>query len=671
MDHPVGRGAWMALWLGLLGLLGSLDLRAAVAATPSPELQQAVRAATFEVVLRKASSDPLSYEKPLPLELIPYVIRSDNYWSIGTAFAIGPVTFVSASHVLLTAVGSQFGSPALRDGEGHVYPVDKVLKFSGHEDFIVFTVTGAPAVAPLPTSTEHTIDDVVFAAGNALGEGVVIRDGLLTSETPEDQDGRWKWLRFSAAASPGNSGGPLLDASGHVIGVVEAKSPNENLNYALPIARVLDADGSAGRVDLRYSTKLPNARAAQVATLKADFPLPKSFTDFAQAYLALRLRAVQHDMQQVQDSLAEQLFPKGKSARLLSTVYDSALPAFVQQDQDDVWDALAADGQSEQELPGHGLVATGSSLGVEVFRVRRANGASDAQFYGDSRAFMDLLLQGLKLPRQVGDQQIRITSLGPAQHQSVREDHYGRRWQVGEWPLAYTDAYVLCYALPVPEGYVGMVQLVQSGQLESWHEQLNYLSNQVLVNYSGTLPQWRGFLARTALRARIFDQIKLEIDDAHAVHYESAQLGLQLPTDLLPSSADSELELHTAYTLHGGKLEWGVGGLYLYKDHDRHQYVGIERHPRPAEDSGKDLLDTWQRMSTRGAGFDGLAGHDDGFREYWIHDALSAPVPGGPGIDPGASALYDVYYFTDAQVYPRDMEEIEHRLIHSTRVLER
>jgi hypothetical protein len=648
-----------------------LWLRGAYAATPTPELQKAVRAATFEVVLRKESSDPLSYEKPLPLELIPYVIRNDAYWSIGTAFAIGPATFVSASHVLLLAVGSQFGAPALRDSDGHVYPVDKVLKFSGHEDFIVFTVSGAPTVAPLPTNTEYTIDDVVFAVGNALGEGVVIRDGLLTSETPEDQDGRWKWLRFSAAASPGNSGGPLLDAAGRVLGVVEAKSPNENLNYALPIARVLDADGRAGRIDLRYSTKLLNARATQVATLKTEFPLPKSFAEFDETYLALQLHATQHDLQQLQDSLANQMFPKGKSAKLLATVYDSALPGFVQQNTDDVWDALGAADQTEQELPGHGLVVTGHSLGVAVFRLRRSNTASDAQFYGDSRAFMDLLLQGLKLPRQIGSQQIRITSLGTAQHQSVLEDRFGRRWQVGEWPLGYIDAYVVCYALPVPEGYVGMVAFSQSEQLEIWNEQLKYLTNQIIVNYSGTLAQWKAFLARTALRPRIFDEVELEIDEAQDVRYQSALLGLYLPTDLLHSTADSELELHTTYTLHADKLEWGVGGLYLYKDRDRHQYVGVERHPKPTDESAKDLLETWQRMSTRGPGFNGVAGHDDGFRQYWIHDALSAPLATGPDIDPTATTLYDVYYYTDAQVYPRDMEEIEHRLIRSTRVLER
>src|SRR5205823_2232592 len=103
------------------------------------------------------------------------------------------------------------------------------------------TALSRSAPRGLETNRTPNIDDPVMAVGNALGEGIVIRDGLYTSQTPEVQDGRWQWLRFSAAASPGNSGGPLLDGVGRVIGLIEAKSPNENLNYALPIANILDA----------------------------------------------------------------------------------------------------------------------------------------------------------------------------------------------------------------------------------------------------------------------------------------------------------------------------------------------------------------------------------------------------------------------------------------------
>ena len=139
------------------------------------------------------------------------------------------------------AIASQFGPPALRRSDGAVFEIDRILRFSEHEDFAVFSLQNDPQPPALLTNREPKLDQPVLAVGNALGEGVVIRDGLFTSETPEAQDGRWKWIRFSAAASPGNSGGPLCDGDGRVIGIVVRKSPNENLNYALPITRMLDA----------------------------------------------------------------------------------------------------------------------------------------------------------------------------------------------------------------------------------------------------------------------------------------------------------------------------------------------------------------------------------------------------------------------------------------------
>jgi hypothetical protein len=66
-----------------------------------------------------------------------------------------------------------------------------------------------------------------------------------------------------------------------------------------------------------------------------------------------------------------------------------------------------------------------------------------------------------------------------------------------------------------------------------------------------------------------------------------------------------------------------------------------------------------------------VAGHDDEFKSYWIHDAVSAPLADGPGIDPRARVLYDVAYFTDSNRYPVDMEESERRLIAATKILER
>ncbi len=66
--------------LALLLIVGTESVFAEV----SPELERQIRSATFEVVMRKPA-DTVIYEKPLPLELLPFIERTDQYHSVGTA----------------------------------------------------------------------------------------------------------------------------------------------------------------------------------------------------------------------------------------------------------------------------------------------------------------------------------------------------------------------------------------------------------------------------------------------------------------------------------------------------------------------------------------------------------------------------------------------------------
>jgi len=250
----------------------------------SSELIKKINAATFEVVAAKPVDDPLVYEKPLPLELLPFQERNDKYYSIGTAFSIGGNRFVTAGHVLMADFGGLWGPPELRDSGGHVYAIDKIEKFSLERDFVVFSLVAAPDAAPLESNVSADLNSTVYTVGNALGTGVVVRDGLYTSNTPEEQEGRWNFMRFSAAASPGNSGGPLLDSAGKIIGIVLRKSPNENLNYALPIGEVLKAPDHVAEADSRATSKVGLFDTAQIATFKTEFPLPLGFADFTKAF---------------------------------------------------------------------------------------------------------------------------------------------------------------------------------------------------------------------------------------------------------------------------------------------------------------------------------------------------------------------------------------------------
>ena len=205
----IKRHTGLFLW----GILSLVAVPAQAGELPV-EMLQLVNDATFEVVVLKSKDDPLSYEKELPMHLLPYRQRTDKYLSIGSAFAIGDGKFISAEHVISLTGETQLTNFYLRDREGKVYELDKIHQYSTRRDFIVFDLKTKVTGRHYQMNREPTVNSRVFAVGNAHGEGVIVRDGLLTSRTDEQVDGKWKWIRFSAAASPGNSGGPLLDEQG-------------------------------------------------------------------------------------------------------------------------------------------------------------------------------------------------------------------------------------------------------------------------------------------------------------------------------------------------------------------------------------------------------------------------------------------------------------------------
>ncbi|MET0936941.1 MAG: serine protease, partial [Luteibacter sp.] len=105
-------------------LVAAWFAQGASAATLDAAYLPVVKGATFEVVLPKLDDAAARYEKPLPLEKLPFQYRNDKYNSIGTAFAIGKNRFVTAFHVVRDGIGGRTGAPLLRDSNGKVFAID-------------------------------------------------------------------------------------------------------------------------------------------------------------------------------------------------------------------------------------------------------------------------------------------------------------------------------------------------------------------------------------------------------------------------------------------------------------------------------------------------------------------------------------------------------------------
>ena len=645
--HVRARRVQFVLWCCAV----SLPL---MASAVSPDIQRQVGAATFEVVLKKPEPDPLTYEKSLPLELLPYIERTDAYQSIGTAFALGHNRYVTAAHVLRVAVGSQYGAPQLRSVDSRVFEIKDILKYSEHEDFVIFSLTNDPEPPGLEANAAPRVNDPVLAVGNALGDGIVIREGLFTSETAEEQDGRWKWIRFSAAASPGNSGGPLLDVTGRLVGIVIAKSPNENLNYALPITRVLEAPEAKARFDVRGLTRLPFMIGTKTYVMKDEFALPLSWARFVKAYQALLDHHNDQAREQLLSTYANEMFPKGRGTEaILYDVYagEQGL-GIVKQDTDGEW-ATERPHLDDTDLPGDGKVSVAPLAGGELLQLERSDGATDDAFYSNSKAFMDIALKALNIRRQVGSDSVRVTSLGAASEDRLQTDLYGRKWQWRLWPVPFLDSYVVAALLPTPAGYSALIQLAPSSGLREAKLRLQLLTNQVELNYEGSLAQWQAFLKRGSQLPESLTGVTLASTPEWTLHTEKFEM--RVPLTLLKLDLHSKLILDMAYMQKGPNVAWHVGGVWWYRDAQKKAYVGLWRQPRPPSTAKLPLRNQFNDLNERNSPYDGkpVRSTTDSFD---IQTTL--PVPGQkPGM-----VSSDVVYALNLRLngYP-SMQQIDAR----------
>jgi len=640
MMRWVGRAEGKALGLlrrTALVVAGLTAVSAVDAASLDAALLPKIQGATFEVVAAKPVNDPLTYEKPRPLDLLPYQERTDKYYSVGTAFAIGQNRYVTASHVLLTGAGSLWGTPSLRDANGHIYAIDKVEKFSLRKDFVVFSLAGAPSGAALDVDIKPQLNQEVYAVGNALGTGVVIRDGLYTSDTPEQQDGSWKWMRFSAAASPGNSGGPLLGKDGKVIGVVLMKSANENLNYALPMSDVLSAPNNLGVMDLRLPYQFDIFDTTLNNSLKAQFTLPLALSAFYETYQKYNNAYVDAQLKEILAKEPERLFPRGSgSSRLLYGAPKlNTLPALIARNSNGDW-GLAVRQGPKVPLEANGYITSGGVGNTLMLHLRRPDNMPASKLYGDADVLARQLVKVGPLTRSVGTEKIKVTALGKPSTDTVYTDAWQRHWQVRVWPVPFGNANIITYALPVPDGYAIVMRFAEGGDTYDYTADMRALTDFVSVAYQGTLAQWKDYLSNPALLPALFKDVHIETDNEHRFSYNSRRLAFSFTPELQKIGPDSLLTLGFGFLPEQGKVVWDVADVRIGVNAEDPDRINIQRNLAPPGELEDSFKSEWNKISQQQHPFEGVAYVADG--ETRIARTVDVQAGGTPGM------LYTAFY---------------------------
>jgi S1-C subfamily serine protease/tetratricopeptide (TPR) repeat protein len=171
---------------------------------------------------------------------MPAVVSIDILNSDGVKLASGTGFIVQSDGVIVTnhhvvRAGTRL---SVVTHAGEKYEVKGVISYDVVKDFAIIRI---PAVE-LPTlrlgnSNNLEVGENVLAIGDSLGLTGTASTGIVSAKNREAYGSTW--LQFTAPVSHGNSGGPLLNRAGEVVGVVQGafagNDEGQNLNKAVPI----------------------------------------------------------------------------------------------------------------------------------------------------------------------------------------------------------------------------------------------------------------------------------------------------------------------------------------------------------------------------------------------------------------------------------------------------
>ena len=154
----------------------------------------------------------------------------------GSGFFLRTGQVVTNLHVIRGSVRAEIKT---LDGKGKAFPVNGVLAVDEEGDLALLGVD----MPPQPARTTELASELpeegetIFVIGNPLKLEGSVSDGIVSAvrEVPNS----YRIIQITAPISHGNSGSPVFNLRGQVLGVVTVKVTNgQNINLAIAAARV-------------------------------------------------------------------------------------------------------------------------------------------------------------------------------------------------------------------------------------------------------------------------------------------------------------------------------------------------------------------------------------------------------------------------------------------------
>ncbi len=163
--------------------------------------------------------------------------RNGYEMALGSCFVYESDKIITNYHVIEGA-----HSAIVTFGED-VYDIETVLAYDTTIDVAVLKVANADLAPGTLCEKDHSVGETVYAFGSSQGLTATFSDGMITTSNREI-DGVHH-VQHDAPISSGNSGGPLINIYGEIVGInTWTLLDSQNLNFAIHISELKNLDFS-------------------------------------------------------------------------------------------------------------------------------------------------------------------------------------------------------------------------------------------------------------------------------------------------------------------------------------------------------------------------------------------------------------------------------------------
>jgi len=175
-------------------------------------------------------------QKVIPSVVVVTVKDSSGNVRLGSGFFIEPDLVATNYHLVKGAIVSDVSVRLIRSrstGEPHFLKeaegtqISNVIGVDKDRDLALLWIKRARETPLKLARRKHAIGDTIYVVGNPKGFEGTFSQGVISGFRSSGL------VQISAPISPGSSGGPVLDNTGEVIGIVIGAIPDaQNLNFA-------------------------------------------------------------------------------------------------------------------------------------------------------------------------------------------------------------------------------------------------------------------------------------------------------------------------------------------------------------------------------------------------------------------------------------------------------